>query len=101
MRRFITTRCCYRPPPAEYVQALREPFVDPDLYLVAARWVQDNPAPKYRCVYCNELLTKCPVQAFHFTSIIDALGQEMDAPPAPSSGTRPWSDDFFDRYLLF
>ncbi|KAF9644153.1 hypothetical protein BDM02DRAFT_3190856 [Thelephora ganbajun] len=98
MRHFVTTHYCYRPPPAEYVQALREPFVDPHLYLDAVHWIQDNPTPRYQCVHCHELLTRSPVHGFYLRGVMGTLGQEMQA---SSSGSRSWSDNFFDRYLLF
>ena len=98
MQLFIATHSWYRPPPAEYIQVLREPFLDPDLYLDAARWIRSNPTPRYQCVHCHEFLTRSPVHAFYIGSAIATLGQETCT---SETGSCPWPDDFFDKYLLF
>ena len=100
-RLFMTTHSRYQAPSEEYVQALRDPFRDPNLYLDAARWIRDNRTPSFQCTHCHEPLNRSPVHAFYLRSVICALDQEADIPTASSSNGDPWSKDFFDRHLLF
>ena len=100
MQVFMTTHSRYQPPPGKYIQALREPFADPNLYLDAARWMRNNTTPRYQCTHCHERLTRTPVHAFCLTSTMSVLDQEVNPSAASSNNDCP-SKVFFDRYLLF
>ena len=100
-RLFMKAHSQYQPPSEEYVQALKDPFTVPNLYLDATRWTRDHRTPRYQCTHCHEPLSRSPVNAFYLRSVIGALDQEGGTPAASSGNSHPLSKDFFDRYLLF
>lgn len=70
-------------------------------YLEAMEWIQANPAPDYRCVFCRRSITRKPIQDFTLQTITEGFVQDREKVPSDEGTREGPMYSFFNKYLLF
>ena len=98
--KFLASSPGYRPIQAPYIEALRYPRANPELYLEARQWVDDNPGPCYTCPLCEEVLSRTPIKDFHLKEMAESFRENSGGGRGMDYREGVEEARMFDRFLL-